>query len=149
MNKTRIFQGDPRPYLVIAIPGDSKHTKSKCLAKVRNSDGIVCQCTYEARTDHIAAAIKNGKLHVCKAGQPTGSLISDYFKKPASNIGTEEFTAKALQERLVTFIGRKNISMTVGSSEELYDLLVYAFACGAKHGKRLTLLSQRVLFFLD
>lgn len=136
MSKKKTFQGDPRTYIIIPIPGDSKHSKCKCLAKIRNSDGVICSCTYEARTDHIIEDIKKGKLHVCKPGKPIGSDISDFFKAPASNTGTDELTAKALQERLVTFIGRKNISMTVGASDELYDLLVYAFACGVKNGNK-------------
>ena len=136
MSKVRKYPGDARDYLVTPIPGDTKHTKSKCMAKVHNTDGILCSCTFEARTDHVINAIKTGKQHTCKAGKPIGSVISDFFSKSDSDTGADSFTAKALQEKLVTFIGRKNISMTVGSSDEIYELLAYAFACGAMHGKR-------------
>ena len=67
-----------------------------------------------------------------------GTDISEYFKHPASQTGTESLSAKALLERLVTFTGRKSISITVAASDELYELLVYAFACGAKHGSKAT-----------
>ena len=134
MATTKTFQGDPRRYSITAIQGDTKHTKAKCLNKVNNSDGVLCFCTYECRTDHLSQAIKKGSLHVCKPGTPIGSDISEYFKQPASSTGSEVLSTQALLERLVTFIGRKNISMTVGASDEFYELLVYAFACGAKHG---------------
>ena len=107
MSKKKTFQGDPRTYIIVPIQGDTKHTKCKCIEKIRNSDGVICSCTYETRTDHIIEDIKKGKLHVCKPGKPIGSDIADFFKAPASNTGTNELTAKALQERLVTFIGRK------------------------------------------
>jgi len=56
-----------------------------------------------------------------------------FLKKPAEIIKKSEYSAEELVERLVIFIGRKNISLTIGASDELNDLLVYCFACGAKH----------------
>ena len=136
MSRIKVFPGDNRKYAAIPIEGNGKHYKCKCQAKVRNSDGILCYCTFECRADHLSDSIKNGKLHTCTPGAPVGSGIAEYFTQPASNTGTENFSAQALYERLITFIGRKNISMTIGASDELYELLVYAFACGAKHGNK-------------
>ena len=136
MKSTKVFEGDPRMYAILPIQGDSKHSQAKCLNKVKNSDGLLCNCTYECRSDHLREAIKKGSLHICKPGTPIGLDISKFFKDPASSTGSENFSTQSLLERLITFIGRKNISMTVGASDEFYELLAFAFACGAKHGNK-------------
>ena len=135
-SKFKFFPGDNRKYLIEPIPGDSKHKRCKCMNQVKNADGVLCMCSFEARADHLSDAIAKGNLHKCFPGKPIGMQITDFIKNPAEIIKNSEYSAEELVERLVIFIGKKNISLTVGASEELYDLLVYCFACGAKHGSK-------------
>ena len=92
MFSRRKFTGDSREYEIHPISNDNKHTISKCLNTIPNSNGKLCYCTYFIRTDTLQKNIKLNKLHECRPGDEVGQQIDNFFAqinlpKDPSSIG--------------------------------------------------------------
>ena len=83
-------------------------------------------------------------IHDCckfkKGGTGKTTTIESFFKHPDQIINEEiEYSEESLLRKLIVFIARKNLSMRVGISDEMYDLLQYAFCSGSSHRNPLNL----------
>ena len=134
--RTERIEGDPRTYNICTIPGDVHHFEARCSATVQNNSGVKCFCTYSIRYDRLKKCIKEGKLHKCNPGNPVTQNIRDYFKKAEDASPNVRFTSEAIVDKTAVFLGQKNISLQIGASPELRDLLCYCFASGAIYGNR-------------
>jgi hypothetical protein len=131
----RIFPGDEREYIISQI--DQKHYDAKCNAVLLNSDRVECYWSYHQRVDHLIKAFAAHKLHQCHPGKPVHMTLDNFFKNPVSQISDESrFSEDVIMKKLVLFGGRKNISIPTLASDELYHLMTYCFAAGARHGDR-------------
>ena len=135
--KEKRFAGDPHLYKVYPI--SQKKYNAECLGTFQK-DGIEYRCSFSQRTDNLVNQIKKGIIHKCsdsiyKKPNKTTNSIADFFQNPDFDDNDEEqYSSAALNRKLIIFIARKNLSMKVGTSNEMYDLIKFAFCCGCAHG---------------
>ena len=116
----RKYSGDDRTYLVTKIRGTKKYQ-----AHCKNSfeeNGIRYYCYFSAREDVLKKSIAKNILHNCadykEPKHSHNKTIDSFFKDPVQ-VTIDNWTPEALAKKLVVFIARKNISMNVGTSDEM------------------------------
>ena len=133
--KKKQFPGDPHTYLMSPI--DSKKYNAICQG-VFLENGVEYRCHFVQRSDNLKNQISKGIIHDCHdfkevPKQKNDRKIDIYLEKPKKT-SFEDYNSESLTEQIAIFIAKSNLSMKVGTSDDMYNLLKYAFICGCLKG---------------
>ena len=53
-----------------------------------------------------------------------------FFEKDSQQKNEDKFSEEGLKQRLAILIGKKNLSIYVGASDEMYDFIIYCISYG-------------------
>ena len=120
-----VYEGDTRKYRRFK---DGKF-KVKCLSEYTDEIGRRFLCNFNQREDRFKENLKKNKLHKCKFVLVNESTIDNFFEKEVST-ENESISIEDLITQLIVFIGKRNLSLECGASDDLYKLLTYCIAFG-------------------
>ena len=115
-----------------------KHTDGKyyvnCLA-TREINGIKYVCKYKHKREdrHKANMLQqNWHFHEWEPETKRTKTLLDYYK-PLEKDDTSkiDFSEEGLRQRLAILLGKRNISLDTGASDEFYDFIIYCISYGA------------------
>ena len=112
------YEGDPQKYHRFK---DGKY-KVRCLSEYWDKEGRRHICNFKMREDRFKEKLKMNKLHECKyVIVDNESTLDGFFEKQSSN-NQKTITVDDLYTRLATFIGKRNLSIECGASEDCIAL---------------------------
>ena len=136
--KSHVLTVTLRPLSMISYQGDNrKYRKFKdgkfkvqCLNEYTNEEGRRFICNFVQREDHFKENLKKGKLHECKFIPASNTLTLDKFIRQESYIDQGPISEDDIYTHLVVFIGKHNLSIECGASNDLYELMIKCIAYG-------------------
>ena len=124
------YQGDPHTYRKVR---QGKNCMCFCTEVEHRPDGVY-RCSFKKREDHLKCQIHEGKIHICNLEKVEYSkTLESYFAPeiPKNNI----ITYDDVMTKLAILVGRKNLSLETGSSEEMQELVRTAICYGMLNSK--------------
>lgn len=104
-----------------------------CTEVEHRPDGVY-RCNFKKREDHLKSQIREGKIHICNLEKVEYSkTLESYFapETPSNSI----ITFDDIMTKIAILVGRKNLSLETGSSEEMQDLVKTAICYGMLNSK--------------
>ena len=129
-NMSTQYPGDPHHYHR-SLKG--KNYKSFCQERQQRSDGTY-KCNFEKREYDLLKDIRAGKIHTCNfVKEESNATILSYFLPEKAE---EQVTYEGILTKIAVFVGRRNLSLEAGASEELQSLIKMAIEFGAQESKK-------------
>ena len=123
------FAEDSRTYIRYKING---RYYVKCGEK-KVIDGKVLLCDFiNKREDRFKDSLKKQKLHICNFVLPEEkhNTLLQYYSPQVEQQNSTSFDEEGVKNHLAFLLGKKNISIDVGASDEFYNFIIYCIAYG-------------------
>lgn len=125
---------------MIRIEGDfhkyfcsKKSRDSRKWAKCAERDEYGRQCLFQKRLDQLKDQIKKGIIHKCNFSEAKSSNTLELYAEDAK----ESFILEQdIRECIIKLIGRLNLSLNVGTSNEMHNLITTCIKYGIEIGKQ-------------
>ena len=126
------IEGDYHAYKTYTNPNDGRKW-AKCLSK--HEDGR--SCCFSKRLDSLKKSISNGIVHECKYQDiSTAHTLDNYFHHKESE--KTIIDANIIYHQIAILIGKKNLSIEVGVSNELTKLIELSIIYGNSIRNKIT-----------
>ena len=125
------YEGDERTYHRYKKNGDP-HFYIDCTATQIDSEGRKRVCSYVGkREDRHKMQNNKGIRHTCKFIIKKSELtLHNFFQKDDKKKPDDIYCEEGVKHRLALLAGKKNLSITVCSSDEMYDFIIYCISYG-------------------
>ena len=113
---------------------EGSHYKCYCTNVERRADGLH-KCTFCKREDHLKQSISEGKIHICKFEKlKTTNTMENYFK-PQEDKSDSVISKDNIITKISILTGKQNLSLNVGSSKQMTDLIQTCIQFGMQNPK--------------
>lgn len=124
------YQGDPHAYRKVR---QGKNCMCFCTEVEHRPDGVY-RCGFKKREDHLKSQIREGKIHICNLEKVEYSKTLESYFVPEAPSNTV-ITFDDILTKVAILVGRKNLSLETGSSEEMQELVRTAICYGMLNSK--------------